>query len=46
MALSKWFLCGAEGHFPKNEGNAKMYAEKAAKNGHSDAAFALGYYNE
>ncbi|KIR31209.1 chitin synthase regulator 3 [Cryptococcus deuterogattii MMRL2647] len=46
MALSKWFLCGAEGHFPKNEGNAKMYAEKAARNGHPNASFALGYYNE
>ncbi|XAO24195.1 hypothetical protein I312_102989 [Cryptococcus bacillisporus CA1280] len=46
MALSKWFLCGAEGHFPKNEGNATMYAEKAARNGHPNASFALGYYNE
>ncbi|OWZ67954.1 hypothetical protein AYX15_01146 [Cryptococcus neoformans] len=46
MALSKWFLCGAEGYFPKNESIAKTYGEKAARKGHPNACFALGYYNE
>ncbi|ODN99233.1 hypothetical protein I350_07392 [Cryptococcus amylolentus CBS 6273] len=46
MALSKWFLCGAEGFFMKNEDKARVYAEKAAKKGHLSACFALGYYFE
>ncbi|WVQ71437.1 hypothetical protein IAR50_000974 [Cryptococcus sp. DSM 104548] len=46
MALSKWFLCGAEGCFGKNEEKARVYAEKAAKKGHPSACFALGYYFE
>ncbi|WWC61395.1 uncharacterized protein I303_103978 [Kwoniella dejecticola CBS 10117] len=46
MALSKWFLCGAEGNFPKNESLARTFAEKAARKGHPNGCFALGYYYE
>lgn len=46
MALSKWFLCGAEGAFEKDEGLAWTFAEKAAKKGLPSAEFAMGYYAE
>lgn len=46
MALSKWFLCGAEGHFGKNEELARTFAEKAARKGHANGCFAMGYYYE
>ncbi|EJU02295.1 HCP-like protein [Dacryopinax primogenitus] len=46
MALSKWFLCGAEGYFDKDEGLARTFAEKAARRGLSSAEFAMGYYCE
>lgn len=46
MALSKWFLCGADGHFAKNEKLARTFAEKAARKGHLNASFAMGYYYE
>ncbi|KAH9848310.1 HCP-like protein [Lenzites betulinus] len=46
MALSKWFLCGAEGAFDKDEGLAWTFAEKAARKGLASAEFALGYYSE
>ena len=46
MALSKWFLCGAEGHFSKNEELARTFAEKAARKGHPNGCFAMGYYLE
>lgn len=46
MALSKWFLCGAEGHFGKNEDLARTFAEKAARKGHPNGCFAMGYYFE
>ncbi|KAK6902667.1 hypothetical protein I203_107925 [Kwoniella mangroviensis CBS 8507] len=46
MALSKWFLCGAEGHFPKNESLARTFAEKSARKNHPNGCFALGYYFE
>jgi TPR repeat protein len=46
MALSKWFLCGAEGSFEKDETLAFTFAEKAAKKGLPSAEFALGYYAE
>lgn len=46
MALSKWFLCGAEGAFEKDEGLAYTFAEKAARKGLPSAEFALGYYKE
>lgn len=46
MALSKWFLCGAEGFFEKEETLAYTFAEKAARKGLPTAEFALGYYSE
>jgi TPR repeat protein len=46
MALSKWFLCGAEGAFEKDESLAYTFAEKAARKGLPSAEFALGYYAE
>jgi len=46
MALSKWFLCGAEGAFEKDETLAFTFAEKAARKGLPSAEFALGYYAE
>ena len=46
MVLSKWFLCGAEGSFEKDKGLAFTFAENVARNGLSNAEFALGYYAE
>ena len=46
MALSKWFLCGAESYFEKNETLAYTFADKAARKGLASAEFALGYYHE
>ncbi|KAH8923364.1 HCP-like protein [Atractiella rhizophila] len=46
MALSKWFLCGAEGSFAVNEDLAFTFAEKSARKGLPSAEFAIGYYFE
>ncbi|KAH7906763.1 HCP-like protein [Hygrophoropsis aurantiaca] len=46
MALSKWFLCGAEGSFEKDEALAYTFAEKAARKELPSAEFAMGYYAE
>ncbi|KAF2176363.1 HCP-like protein [Zopfia rhizophila CBS 207.26] len=46
MAISKWFLCGHEGEFPKNEELAYQYAQRAASAGLATAEFAMGYFNE
>lgn len=46
LALSKWFLCGAEGCFDKNESLAFTFAEKSARKGLPSAEFAMGYYFE
>ncbi|SMR60332.1 unnamed protein product [Zymoseptoria tritici ST99CH_1E4] len=46
MALSKWFLVGADKIFPKNEELAYTYAERAAQTGLPTAEFALGYFHE
>lgn len=46
MALSKWYLCGSEGNFDKNEELAVTFAEKAASRSLPSAEFALGYYRE
>ena len=46
MALSKWFLVGSEGLFPKNEELAYTYAERAAQSELPTAEFALGYFHE
>lgn len=46
MAISKWFLCGYEGTFEKNEELAFTYARRAAQTGLPTAEFALGYFFE
>jgi TPR repeat protein len=46
MAISKWFLCGYEGIFDKNEEMAFKYAQRAAVSGLGTAMFALGYFYE
>jgi TPR repeat protein len=46
MALSKWFLVGSEGLFPKNEELAYYYAQRAAAAGSATAEFGLGYFHE
>ncbi|OAL46050.1 HCP-like protein [Pyrenochaeta sp. DS3sAY3a] len=46
MAISKWFLCGHEGEFAKNEELAFQYAQRAAAAGLATAEFAMGYFNE
>ena len=46
MAISKWFLCGYEGVFDKNEELAFTYAQRAAQSGLATAEFALGYFYE
>jgi hypothetical protein len=46
MAISKWFLCGYESVFPKNEELAYEYGLRAAQSGLPTAEFALGYFNE
>jgi len=46
MAISKWFLCGFEGKFEKNEKLAFTYAQRAAQSGLATAEFALGYFFE
>ena len=46
MAISKWFLCGHEGAFQKNEEMAFTYARRAALNGFPTAEFAMGYFYE
>jgi hypothetical protein len=42
MAISKWFLCGHEGVFDKNEELAFKYAQRAAAAGLGTAEFAIG----
>ena len=46
MSISKWFLCGFEGVFEKNEELAFMYAQRAAQSGLPTAEFAMGYFYE
>ncbi|KAH0036946.1 HCP-like protein, partial [Aureobasidium melanogenum] len=46
MAISKWFLVGHEGLFPKHEELSYIYANRAAHAGLSTAEFAMGYFNE
>ena len=46
MAISKWFLCGHEGLFQKNEELAYVYASRAAHTGLPTAEFAMGYFYE
>ncbi|KAI9740811.1 MAG: hypothetical protein M1818_004416 [Claussenomyces sp. TS43310] len=46
IAISKWFLCGFDGVFEKNEELAFTYAQRAAKEGLATAEFAMGYFYE
>lgn len=46
MAISKWFLCGFEGVFEKNEELAFTYAKRAAQTKMATAEFAMGYFYE
>ncbi|EPT01959.1 hypothetical protein FOMPIDRAFT_1160806 [Fomitopsis schrenkii] len=46
MGVSKWFLCGSEEAFERDEALAVWYAESAAKRGLPSAMFAMGYYTE
>lgn len=46
MSISKWFLCGHEGVFVKNEEMAFTYAQRAAVGGLATAQFAMGYFYE
>ncbi len=46
MAISKWFLCGYEGVFEKNEELAFIYAKRAAQTKLPTAEFAMGYFYE
>ncbi|KAH2327223.1 hypothetical protein KXW28_002178 [Aspergillus fumigatus] len=46
MAISKWFLCGHEGVFEKNDELAFKFAHRAALSGFPTAEFALGYFYE
>jgi TPR repeat protein len=46
MAISKWFLCGYEGIFEKNEELAFTYAKRAAQTKLPTAEFAMGYFYE
>jgi TPR repeat protein len=46
MSISKWFLCGHEGLFERNEEVAFTYAQRAAVSGLATAQFAMGYFYE
>ncbi|KAI9876081.1 MAG: hypothetical protein M1830_007385 [Pleopsidium flavum] len=46
MAISKWFLCGYDSVFEKNEELAFRYAQRAARSGLPTAEFAIGYFYE
>ncbi|KUJ14864.1 HCP-like protein [Mollisia scopiformis] len=46
MAISKWFLCGYESVFEKNEELAFTYAKRAAAARLPTAEFAMGYFYE
>jgi hypothetical protein len=46
LAISKWYLCGYEGLFERDDRIAYEYAQRAALAGLSMAEFALGYFHE
>ncbi|KAJ9097863.1 hypothetical protein QFC19_006656 [Naganishia cerealis] len=46
LALSGWFLTGAEGVLKQNDGEAYLWARKSANKGLAKAEFAVGYYTE
>lgn len=46
MSISKWFLCGYDGVFEKNDELAFTYARRASQSGLATAEFAMGYFYE
>ena len=46
LALSGWYLTGAEGILPQSDTEAFLWGQKAAEKGNAKAEFALGYYFE
>ncbi|KAI9809304.1 MAG: hypothetical protein M1825_002595 [Sarcosagium campestre] len=46
LALSGWYLTGAEGVLQQNDTEAFLWARKAAQSGLSKAQYALGYFTE
>lgn len=46
LALSGWYLTGADGILPQSDQEAYLWAQKAAEKGLAKAEFAVGYYIE
>ena len=46
LALSGWYLTGAEGILPQSDQEAFLWAQRAAEKGLAKAEFAVGYYIE
>ncbi|KAJ9103051.1 hypothetical protein QFC21_002473 [Naganishia friedmannii] len=46
LALSGWFLTGAEGLLRSNDAEAYLWARRSANKGLAKAEFAVGYYTE
>lgn len=46
MALSGWYLTGAEGVIQQSDTEAYLWARKAAERGLANAEYALGYFTE
>jgi TPR repeat protein len=46
LALSGWYLTGSEGVLQQNDGEAYLWARRAANKGLSKAEYAVGYYTE
>ncbi|KAI8089695.1 uncharacterized protein BX664DRAFT_280833 [Halteromyces radiatus] len=46
LALSGWYLTGAEGILPQNDMEAYLWAKKAADRGYAKGQYACGYYCE
>jgi TPR repeat protein len=46
MGVCKWFLCGYEGEFNRNDELAYEFARRAAQSDNPVAEFALGYFYE
>lgn len=46
LALSGWFLTGAEGILKQSDGEAYLWARKSANKGLAKAEYAVGFYTE
>lgn len=46
LALSGWYLTGAEGILQQSDAEAYLWARKAADKGYAKAEYAVGYYTE